>query len=206
MVVLAELGPAQAGSSRPDWCRYRHARTRPNGRSAPARHRERGSSPALPSERRLRPATVSCAICGPGFGQPAGGSLPSSWPRMASGGGKPLRLAKLTGLELGRHLHRRGGGAWWLEIPSVEVKVRIPIALHSPEPLVSALEAYLAHWWPRLAPPRSASAALPAAHGAGQRHGASHAHLRIPPRERRFGHQMFSIASLCRHMIAYVYS
>ena len=94
-MVLAELGPAQAGSSRPDWCRYRHARTRPNGRSAPARHRERGSSPALPSERRLRPATVSCAIRGPGFGQPAGGSLPSSWPRMASGGGKPLRLASL---------------------------------------------------------------------------------------------------------------
>ena len=75
-MVLAELGPAQAGSSRPDWCRYRHARTRPNGRSAPARHRERGSSPALPSERRLRPATVSCAIAGQGSASLQAGPCP----------------------------------------------------------------------------------------------------------------------------------
>ena len=64
---------------------------------------------------------------------------------------RPLRLANFIGLELGRHLHRRGTG-WWLEIPAAETKTRNAIVLPFPEPLVPALEVYLARWRPQLAP------------------------------------------------------
>ena len=66
-----------------------------------------------------------------------------------------MRLANVTGLELGRHLHRRGGGAWWLEIPAAQTKTQTqtPIALPFPEALVPALEEYLARWRPQLARP-----------------------------------------------------
>jgi hypothetical protein len=73
---------------------------------------------------------------------------------------RPLRLANFTGLELGRHLQRRGSG-WWLEIPAVETKTRRPIALPFPEPMVPALERYLAHWRPQLALGRAGPPALP---------------------------------------------
>ena len=64
-----------------------------------------------------------------------------------------MRLANFTGLKLGRHLHRRSGGACWLEIPAAQTKTRIPIALPFPEPLMPALEEYLARWRPQLARP-----------------------------------------------------
>ena len=44
---------------------------------------------------------------------------------------RPLRLANFIGLELGRHLQRRGSG-WWLEIPAAETKTRRAIALPFP--------------------------------------------------------------------------
>ena len=74
---------------------------------------------------------------------------------------RPLRLANFISLELGHHLQRRGNG-WWLEIPAAETKTRRAITLPFPEPVVPALERYLAHWRPQLAPPRQpASPALP---------------------------------------------
>jgi hypothetical protein len=47
---------------------------------------------------------------------------------------------QLTGLELGRHRHRRDGGAYELELPAAQTKTRIPLALPFPEPQVPALE------------------------------------------------------------------
>jgi site-specific recombinase XerD len=72
-------------------------------------------------------------------------------------------------------------GACWLEIPAAQTKTRIPIALPFPEPLVPALEAYLAHWRPRLAPPGQAGPPCPALWLTEQNRGisATHAHLRI---------------------------
>jgi hypothetical protein len=46
---------------------------------------------------------------------------------------RPLRLGNFIGLELGRHLQRRGDN-WWLEIPAVEIKTRHAIALPFPVP------------------------------------------------------------------------
>ena len=74
---------------------------------------------------------------------------------------RPLRLANFIGLELGRHLQRRGTG-WWLEIPAAATKTRRAISLPFPAPLVPALEAYLAHWRPQLAPPGQAGPPCPA--------------------------------------------
>ena len=93
---------------------------------------------------------------------------------------RPLRLGNFIGLELGRHLQRRGNG-WWLEIPAAETKTRRPIALPFPEPLVAALERYLAHWRPQLAPPGQAGPPCPALWLTEQNRGISptHAHLRI---------------------------
>ena len=55
---------------------------------------------------------------------------------------RPLRLANLVQLELGRELMQRGGG-WW--------QTGEPLELPFPDDLVSALESYLATWRPRLA-------------------------------------------------------
>jgi integrase/recombinase XerD len=63
---------------------------------------------------------------------------------------RPLRLANLVQLTLGRELVRHGQG-WWLEIPGADTKTGAPIALPWPEELVPALECYLASWRPRLA-------------------------------------------------------
>ena len=73
---------------------------------------------------------------------------------------RPLRLANFISLELGHHLQRRGSG-WWLEIPAAETKTRRAITLPFPEPVVPALERYLAHWRPQLAPPGQAGLPLP---------------------------------------------
>ena len=93
---------------------------------------------------------------------------------------RPLRLANFIGLELGRQLQRRGTG-WWLEIPAAATKTRRAISLPFPAPLVPALEAYLAHWRPRLAPPGLAGPPCPALWLTEQNRGisATHAHLRI---------------------------
>ena len=93
---------------------------------------------------------------------------------------RPLRLANFIGLELGRQLQRRGNG-WWLEIPAAETKTRRPIALPFPEPLVPALERYLAHWRPQLAPRQPGRPPCPALWLTEQNRGISptHAHLRI---------------------------
>ena len=92
---------------------------------------------------------------------------------------RPLRLANFIGLELGRHLQRRGTG-WWLEIPAAETKTRRAIALPFPAPLVPALEEYLAYWRPQLAPPGHGSP-CPALWLTEQNRGISpsHAHRRI---------------------------
>ena len=74
---------------------------------------------------------------------------------------RPLRLANFISLELGHHLQRRGSG-WWLEIPAAETKTRRAITLPFPEPVVPALERYLAYWRPQLAPPGQASSPCPA--------------------------------------------
>ena len=73
---------------------------------------------------------------------------------------RPLRLANLAQLELGRELVRRGGG-WRLELQGADTKTGEPLELPFPDELVPALEAYLATW-PQLAQPRyvAASAAL----------------------------------------------
>jgi len=63
---------------------------------------------------------------------------------------RPLRLANLVQLTLGRELVRRGQG-WWLEIPGAETKTGASIELPWPVELVPALERYLASWRPRLA-------------------------------------------------------
>ena len=63
---------------------------------------------------------------------------------------RPLRLANLVQLTLGRELVRRGEG-WWLEIPGTDTKTGAPIELPWPEDLVPALETYLATWRPQLA-------------------------------------------------------
>ena len=93
---------------------------------------------------------------------------------------RPLRLANFIGLELGRHLHRRGTG-WWLEIPAAETKTRNAIVLPFPEPLVPALEVYLARWRPQLAPLGQTTLPCPALWLTEQNCGISpsHAHLRI---------------------------
>jgi len=93
---------------------------------------------------------------------------------------RPLRLANFIGLELGRQLQRRGSG-WWLEIPAAETKTRRPIALPFPAPLVPALEAYLVHWRPQLAPSGRAGPPCPALWLTEQNRGISptHAQLRI---------------------------
>ena len=74
---------------------------------------------------------------------------------------RPLRLANLAQLELGRELVRRGGG-WRLELQGADTKTGEPLELPFPDELVPALEAYLATWRPQLAQPRyvAASAAL----------------------------------------------
>ena len=74
---------------------------------------------------------------------------------------RPLRLANLAQLELGRELVRRGGG-WRLELQGADTKTGEPLELPFPDELVPALEAYLATWRPRLAQPRyvAASGAL----------------------------------------------
>ena len=63
---------------------------------------------------------------------------------------RPLRLANLVQLTLGRELVRRGAG-WWLEIPGADTKTGAPLELPFPEELVPALEVYLATWRPQLA-------------------------------------------------------
>ena len=63
---------------------------------------------------------------------------------------RPLRLANLVQLTLGRELVRRGEG-WWIEIPGADTKTGAPLELPWPEELVPALEIYLATWRPQLA-------------------------------------------------------
>ena len=70
---------------------------------------------------------------------------------------RPLRLANLVQLELGRELVRRGG-AWWLELQGTDTKTGEPLELPFPDDLVPALEAYLTTWRPRLAQPRYVAA------------------------------------------------
>jgi integrase/recombinase XerD len=65
---------------------------------------------------------------------------------------RPLRLANLVQLMLGRELVRRGEG-WWLEIPGADTKTGAPLELPFPDELVPALEAYLSTWRPQLARP-----------------------------------------------------
>lgn len=63
---------------------------------------------------------------------------------------RPLRRKNFTGLELGRHLVRKGT-SWQLRIPGAETKTGQPIALPFPAALVPALERYLAVHRPVLA-------------------------------------------------------
>ena len=56
---------------------------------------------------------------------------------------RPLRLANLVGLTLDRTLVLRGK-QWWIQIPAAETKTREPIELPWPEPLIDALDIYLA--------------------------------------------------------------
>ena len=74
---------------------------------------------------------------------------------------RPLRLANLVQLELGRELVRRGL-VWWLELHGADTKTGEPLELPFPDDLVPALESYLATWRPRLAQRRyvAASSAL----------------------------------------------
>jgi integrase len=70
---------------------------------------------------------------------------------------RPLRLANLVQLELGRELVRRGD-TWWLEIPGAATKNGELIELPVPDDLVEALESYLAVWRPQLARPERVKA------------------------------------------------
>ena len=70
---------------------------------------------------------------------------------------RPLRLANLVQLELGRELVQRAAG-WWLEIPGAATKNGELIEPPFPDELVEALETYLAVWRPRLARPERVAA------------------------------------------------
>ena len=97
-----------------------------------------------------------------------------------SGSATVVRLANLVDLKLGRHLQRRGTG-WWLEIPAAETKTRNAIVLPFLEPLVPALEPYLACWRRQLVPPGRAGPPCPALWLTEQNRGisASQAYLQI---------------------------
>ncbi|MEM7024752.1 MAG: tyrosine-type recombinase/integrase [Pseudomonadota bacterium] len=62
---------------------------------------------------------------------------------------RPLRLANLTAITLGQHLHRRGN-AWWLQFGAAETKERRPLELCWPSILTPLLEQYLSAWRPCL--------------------------------------------------------
>jgi integrase len=70
---------------------------------------------------------------------------------------RPLRLANLAQLELGRELVQRAAG-WWLEIPGAATKSGELIELPFPDDLVEALEIYLAVWRPQPARPERVAA------------------------------------------------
>ncbi len=55
---------------------------------------------------------------------------------------RPLRRRNLVGLQLDRHLVRRGA-AWWLQIPAAETKTRVPLEMSWPASLEPWLEVYL---------------------------------------------------------------
>jgi integrase/recombinase XerD len=65
---------------------------------------------------------------------------------------RPLRLANLIGMEVGRHLVRCGD-RWWIEIAGEEMKTGTPLEIPFPDRLTAALQRYLTYWRPRLAPP-----------------------------------------------------
>ena len=128
-----------------------------------------GARPLPSPERRLQcPATSRARV------RPACRRAPALL-MAAYGVGRRQAVAagQLTGLELGRHLHRRGGEPGGSRSRRRRPRPAQPIALPFPEALVPALEEYLARWRPQLA------LALPC--GLKQVSGicASHAHLRI---------------------------
>ncbi|MEQ9145454.1 MAG: site-specific integrase [Parvibaculaceae bacterium] len=61
----------------------------------------------------------------------------------------PLRHRNMHGLEIGRHLVRRGV-AWWITIPGEEMKNHRPLEVEVPRFVVDALERYIEHWRPML--------------------------------------------------------
>ena len=62
---------------------------------------------------------------------------------------RPLRLRNFTALTLGDSLQRQGN-CWWIVLAAEDTKNRRPLELPFPDPLVPALEHYLAQVRPWL--------------------------------------------------------
>ena len=139
-----------------DWSWLKPILARLRGRAVPVRDKRarlRSAHELLALGHQLMQAAVTAT--GPSLRQRA--RLYRDGLMIAFLAARPLRLANLTQLELGRELIQRPSG-WWLEIPGTDTKTGQPLELPFPEDLVPALKLYLGTWRPRLARPERSAA------------------------------------------------